>query len=110
MKRIVSTVLTLLLTFSLCFAASATEEDFSELNADEYSELTVQEVKTLQQDVGLTTEEIENMPPHILKMLIEQNGKKLASETITHQFDEGQFMEKSAQLANEEDMKELLLK
>lgn len=49
------------------------------------SSLTNQEIEKLKNDVGLTADEIDNMPKEILRQLVIENAKKLAggSEVFT---------------------------
>jgi hypothetical protein len=93
-KKITSIVLSLGLLSSVLLpqlptAMAQQNFDYDYDNKAIYSELTSEELETLQEEVGLTEEEVQNIPPHILKNLIKQNAKVLASKTFIHKFDEG---------------------
>jgi hypothetical protein len=60
------------------FVTSAILANFSEKMTVDNTELTHEEIRKLTNDVGLNSNEIENMPVKILKSLLADHAKKLA--------------------------------
>lgn len=96
MKRFISSFFVLaLLVCSTYLPIEAKAEELDEKTSIEWGSKTLskKQVKFLKNEVGLTEEEIEVLPAHILEELIDNNAKKLARNHKEKKFEsnDGQF-------------------